>query len=151
MTIIPSTKMTILTPANVANVLENDTKVKVAGVDADGVLRGKIMIKSKFLSSVESGFGFSSAVFGWDMHDMLYQGGVDCAAKNGTYADFTAFPDLSSFRRLPWENDVPFFLLNFYSEGKPVAACPRGLLKGLTERLAQKSYMALAGGEFESF
>lgn len=139
--------MVILTPANVADILKNDTKVKVAGVDADGILRGKIMIKSKFLSVVESGFGFSSAVFGWDMHDKLYEGGVDCSAKDGTYADFTAIPDLSSFRRLPWEDDVPFFLLTFHSEGKPVAACPRGLLKGLTERFATKGYKALAGGE----
>lgn len=41
--------------------LANDTKVQVAGLDVDGVLRGKIMIKDKFLSSVkDGGFGFCS-------------------------------------------------------------------------------------------
>jgi glutamine synthetase len=139
--------MTVLTPTNVAEVLENDTMVKVAGVDADGILRGKIMIKAKFLSSIQSGFGFSSAVFGWDMHDMLYQGGVDCSAEDGTYADFTAYPDLSSYRRLPWEDDIPFFLLTFFTDGKPVAVCPRGLLKDLTDRLYQQNFKALAGGK----
>jgi glutamine synthetase len=139
--------MTVVTTENVAEILEHDQMVKVAGVDADGILRGKIMIKSKFLSSVKSGFGFSSAVFGWDMHDMLYQGGVDCSAEDGTYADFTAFPDLSSFRRLPWEDDIPFFLLTFFTEGKPVAVCPRAMLKGLTDRLEQQNFNALAGGK----
>jgi hypothetical protein len=38
--------------------LVNDTKVKVAGIDADGVIRGKIMSKEKFLSAAKSGFGF---------------------------------------------------------------------------------------------
>lgn len=64
--------------------LKNDTKVKVAGesfilngedrrilirpgVDIDGVLRGKIMSKDKFLSAAKSdGFGFCSVIFGWD-------------------------------------------------------------------------------------
>jgi len=38
--------------------LKEDTKVKVAGIDADGVLRGKIMAKEKFMSAAKSGFGF---------------------------------------------------------------------------------------------
>jgi len=38
--------------------LQNDIKVKVAGVDADGVMRGKVMAKDKFLSAAKSGFGF---------------------------------------------------------------------------------------------
>jgi len=38
--------------------LQRDNKVKVAGIDADGVLRGKVMSKDKFLSAVKSGFGF---------------------------------------------------------------------------------------------
>ena len=38
--------------------LGDDIKVKVAGIDADGVLRGKVMAKDKFMSAVRSGFGF---------------------------------------------------------------------------------------------
>ena len=36
------------------------SKVKVAITDIDGVLRGKFMHKDKFLSAVESDFGFCS-------------------------------------------------------------------------------------------
>lgn len=38
--------------------LVDDIKVKVAGIDADGVMRGKIMAKDKFMSAARSGFGF---------------------------------------------------------------------------------------------
>ena len=38
--------------------LRDDTKVKVAGIDADGVMRGKVMSKDKFMSAAKSGFGF---------------------------------------------------------------------------------------------
>ena len=41
--------------------LANDTKVQVAGLDVDGILRGKVMIKEKFIASVkDNGFGFCS-------------------------------------------------------------------------------------------
>lgn len=42
--------------------LANDNKVKVAGVDIDGVFRGKYMSKRKFLSAAKPGsdFGFCS-------------------------------------------------------------------------------------------
>jgi hypothetical protein len=43
--------------------LKNDNKVKVAGIDVDGVLRGKFMSKEKFLSAVSTdGFGFCSVI-----------------------------------------------------------------------------------------
>jgi len=48
----------LATIADVEQELLKDTKVKVAGIDADGVLRGKIMAKAKFLSAAKSGFGF---------------------------------------------------------------------------------------------
>lgn len=61
-----------VTPENVAQTLQNDSMVKVAGVDVDGQLRGKLMAKKKFLSVVSDGFGFCSVIFGWDMHDQTY-------------------------------------------------------------------------------
>jgi hypothetical protein len=48
-----------LTVDNIKDHLVNDTKIKVAAVDIDGVLRGKVMHKDKFLSIVEGGFGNS--------------------------------------------------------------------------------------------
>ncbi|CAM1502345.1 Fc.00g043290.m01.CDS01 [Cosmosporella sp. VM-42] len=141
--------MTLVTQENIAEVLKNDIKVRVAGVDADGILRGKIMSKEKFLSSVKSGFGFSSAIFGWDMHDALYTHGTGLSSEGGGYADFIAKPDLASFRRLPWESNIPFFLLHFNSEGKPVSACPRGMTRAVVTKLEQQNFKAVAGVELE--
>ena len=61
----PSSKEPELTLDNYEQVLAKDTKIKVAGVDVDGILRGKIMSKQKFLSVVKDGFGFCSVIFGW--------------------------------------------------------------------------------------
>ena len=58
-------KETEVTIDNVESVLQKDNKVKVAGVDVDGILRGKIISKKKFMSVVKDGFGFCSVVFGW--------------------------------------------------------------------------------------
>ena len=139
--------MASLSAENISEELKDDLKVKVAGVDADGILRGKVMAKEKFLSTVTLGFGFSSAVFGWDMHDALLTSEVATAAATSGYTDIIAVADLSSFRRLPWENNMPFFLLHFHVGGKPVAACPRGIMSSITKKLAANNFKALAGGK----
>lgn len=36
----------------------DDFKIKVSGCDIDGISRGKIMIKDKFVKCVNDGFGF---------------------------------------------------------------------------------------------
>jgi glutamine synthetase len=141
-----------LTLENLACVLHLDNKVKVAGVDVDGVLRGKIIAKSKFLSSAKDGFGLSSAIFGWDVHDELYETELEICSKKTGYADFIAVPDLASYRRIPWEDNIAFFLLEFYRDGKRIAPDPRGLMKTVTEKLAANGTMAMSGGiSFRNF
>lgn len=51
------TQQTILTLENLEENLAHDTKIKVAAVDIDGLLRGKIIHRDKFLQVVKSGFG----------------------------------------------------------------------------------------------
>ncbi|KAK0507338.1 hypothetical protein JMJ35_010376 [Cladonia borealis] len=133
--------------------LEHDTKVKVAGVDIDGILRGKLMSKKKFLSIAESGFGFCSVIFGWDMHDQTYFKELKISNAENGYRDIIAVPDMESFRRIPWEDNVPFFLLSFMDPdtGRPVGACPRGLLKTASEKLERQGLGAMAGAEYEFF
>lgn len=52
--------MTKLTLENIETILDGDKRIKVAAVDIDGVLRGKIMHKQKFLQILKDGFGKSS-------------------------------------------------------------------------------------------
>jgi glutamine synthetase len=139
-----------VTAANVAEILQNDRMVKVAGIDVDGQLRGKLMQKSKFLSIVSEGFGFCSVIFGWDQHDMTYYKELSISNKENGYRDLVAVPDLSSFRRIPWESNVPFFLVSFLDPDtrEPVCACPRGLLKSVSAKAEAAGYRAMAGGMF---
>jgi glutamine synthetase len=143
----PSEEITV---ERLPDLLADDNSVKVAGIDVDGILRGKLMAKKKFLSIVSEGFGFCSVVFGWDMHDMTYMRELKVSNKENGYRDLIAIPDLSSFRRIPWENNVPFFLVSFFDPDtmEPVSACPRGLLKTQLEKIQAKGYGAMAGGEF---
>lgn len=137
-----------ITAESLPALLANDTKVKLGGVDVDGIMRGKLVSKSKFLSIAASGFGFCSVIFGWDMHDMTYIRELKVSNKENGYHDILAVPDLSSFRRIPWENDVPFFLVSFYDPDtkEPICACPRGLLKTQLEKFEKGGYGAMAGG-----
>lgn len=146
----PATKLlqAPLTLDSVSKVLEADTKVKLAGVDIDGILRGKLISKKKFLSVVKDGFGFCSVIFGWDMHDLTYFRELKISNKENGYGDIIAKIDLKSFRRIPWEDNVPFFLVSFYNPdtNERLSACPRGLLARMMEKVEKQGYGAMAGG-----
>lgn len=131
-----------------ADLLKNDAAVKVAGCDVDGVLRGKLMAKSKFLSIAKDGLAFCSVIFGWDMHDQTYVRELKISNRDNGYRDLLARVDLSSFRRIPWEDDVPFFLLSFEDPdtGESLSACPRSLLGRQVRMLEESGVKAMAGG-----
>ena len=139
---------TQLTHADLPELLKNDISVKVGGTDIDGQVRGKLMSKKKFLSIAQSGFGFCSVVFGWDMHDQTYFKELKISNAENGYRDILAEVDLSSFRWIPWENNVPFFLCSFREpEGQSLSACPRSLLERQCDKLAANGMGALAGGK----
>lgn len=139
---------TTITVEELPNLLANDIKVKVAGIDCDGILRGKVMAKEKFLDIAQKGFGFSSAVFGWDMQDMLYTTDARIAPADSGYVDFLAVPDLNTFRRIPWEDNIPFFLVHFVQNGEPVSADGRNMLRSICDKLAAANCKGMAGGMF---
>lgn len=139
---------TNVTLENLREALKYDSQVKVAGIDVDGILRGKLVSKEKFLSIARDGFGFCSVIFGWDMHDQTYFRELKISNKENGYRDVIAIPDLESFRRIPWENQVPFFLVSFLDpeNKRPICACPRSLLKTTLKKLQSKGHGAMAGG-----
>lgn len=127
------------------------TKVKVAVCDVDGILRGKFLHRDKFLSAVETGFGFCDVVFGWDCEDVCYDN-VEYTGWHTGYPDAQARVDLQTHRRIPWEDDLDLFLCDFEDrDGNPLGVCPRQALKGVVSRLNEAGYSAQAGFEFEWF
>jgi glutamine synthetase len=126
-------------------------KVKVACSDIDGILRGKYIHRDKFFSAVESGFGFCDVVFGWDSGDQCYDNTKLTGWQHG-FPDALARIDLDTYRTVPWDGGVPFFLGNFVTnDGKPHPLCPRQTLKRVLKRAGKMGFTAMVGAEFEFF
>jgi glutamine synthetase len=126
-------------------------KVKVAIADTDGILRGKYLHRDKFFSAVDTGFGFCNVVFGWDSADVCYDNSSYTGWHSG-YPDALARIDLSTFRRVPWDGQVPFFLADFEDgAGKPLSICPRQTLKRVLAKAGAAGYSVSTGMEFEWF
>ena len=110
-----------------------DGKVKIAFSDIDGILRGKYISTEKFLSVIENNTSFCDVIFGWDAADLAYDNSKFTGWHTG-YPDCPARIDLTTFRKIPWENDIPFFLGEMLDEnGDPSAICPRQLLKRINK------------------
>ena len=127
-------------------------KVKVAVTDIDGVLRGKYLHRDKFLSAADNGFGFCNVVLGWDSSDVCYDN-VSFTGWHTGYPDANVKLDLSTYRRVPWDGGVPFFLGEFVQpDGEtPLEICPRQLLKRVIQRAKDMGFDAAVGVEFEWF
>lgn len=126
-------------------------KVRVAVTDIDGILRGKFLHKDKFLSAAESGFGFCDVVFGWDSSDVAYDNGTFTGWHSG-YPDAQARIDLGTYRPIPWNDSVPFFLGDFVdAKGAPLHVCPRQLLKSVIAKSESMGMNPFYGMEFEWF
>ena len=124
-------------------------KIKVAIVDIDGVARGKFMSREKFISALDSEFGFCEVVFGWDMNDKCYDN-VKITGWHTGYGDLEAKVDVSTFRTIPWENDIPFFIADFDTEEKDKSyVCPRTLLKKVISQAEGMNFKPLFSQEFE--
>ena len=126
-------------------------KVKIAFTDIDGVLRGKYISAEKFLSVSKNGTAFCDVIFGWDVGDLAYDNTRYTGWHTG-YPDAPAQVDLSTFRRIPWENEVPFFLGDLIdNKGLPAYVCPRQLVKKINADAEAAGYKSYFSQEFEWF
>lgn len=59
--------------------------------------------------------------------------------------------DLSTFRRLKWEKDIPFFLCRFVipETGEVLPVDPRSLIAKVTDKGEAMGYKCMSGAEFE--
>lgn len=126
-------------------------KVKIAFADIDGILRGKYISTEKFLSVIDTATGFCDVVFGWDAADVAYDNASYTGWHTG-YPDCPATVDLATFRKIPWEADLPFFLGDFLTtDGKPSPVCPRQLLKKVLADAEAMNLSPTFSQEFEWF
>lgn len=126
-------------------------KVKIAFSDIDGILRGKYISVEKFLSIIDSKTGFCDVIFGWDVNDKTYDNVQFTGAHTG-YPDMSARIDINTFRKIPWENNLPFFLGEFIDkDGKPSHVCPRQLVRRVLDDAKGMGYSPIFSQEFEWF
>jgi glutamine synthetase len=121
--------------------------IKVGVFDLDGVLRGKYISKEKFLSALDSGFGFCDVVLGWDTNDVLFD--------NVTYTGWhSGYPDApvkllpETARALPLEDGL-LMLADFTEPGDAIS--PRATLERIVKRAHDLGFEPYCAFEYEFF
>jgi glutamine synthetase len=130
---------------------KNIDKIKFAFADIDGVLRGKVIHHKKFSDGLQKGYGFCDVVFGWDSSDVC-NNNIELTGWHTGYPDQICRIDLSTFRTIPWQDDIPFFLADFSkADGNDLPACPRSLLKRIAKECKSLGFHPEFAQEFEWF
>lgn len=137
---------------NVLKKLEKENKIKIAVTDIDGILRGKYIHKQKFLDIIDNSFGFCDVIMGWDNTDTVYNNAEVTGWHTG-FPDTKAQIDVTSYRSVPWQDDVAFFLadLNNPETNQPHPGCSRSLLKKVVAKSDNMGFKAVFAQEFEWF
>lgn len=88
---------------------------------------------------------------GWDVHDAVYSRELLISNKANGYRDVIAEIDLSTYRRIPWEENVPFFLVSFLDPDtrEPLSVCPRGVVSLVAKKFEDLGWIPMAGCEYE--
>lgn len=83
------------------------------------------------------------------VHDINYTRELLIANEANGYKDLIALVDLSTYRRLEWEEDAPFFLLRLIDPDtrKSVSVDPRSVLDTVTKNTS--GWKCMAGAELE--
>lgn len=121
---------------------------KIGCFDIDGILRGKYVERRKFLSTLQGGFGFCDVVLGWDSNDALVDN-LQVSGWHTGYRDAPASLDLSTLRRLPFEDDAVLVIGNFV--GDYAGVCPRTLLQTQVEKARALGFEPMSSLEYEFF
>ncbi|MEU2063578.1 glutamine synthetase family protein [Streptomyces sp. NPDC013455] len=128
---------------------EIDTVV-LAFPDMQGRLQGKRFAARFFLDEVlhhgTEGCNYLLAV---DTEMNTVDGYAMSSWERG-YGDFAMHPDLATLRRIPWHPGTALLVADLaWSDGSPVVAAPRQILRRQLDRLAALGYTAQVGTELE--
>ncbi|MFJ7999460.1 glutamine synthetase family protein [Streptomyces sp. NPDC096310] len=128
---------------------EIDTVV-LAFPDMQGRLQGKRFAAPFFLDDVlEHGTEGCNYLLAVDT-DMNTVDGYAMSSWERGYGDFAMRPDLSTLRRVPWNEGTALLVADLaWHDGSPVVAAPRQILRRQLERLAGHGYTAHVGTELE--
>lgn len=128
---------------------EIDTVV-LAFPDMQGRLQGKRFAARFFLDDVlDHGTEGCNYLLAVDT-EMNTVEGYEMASWDRGYGDFAMHADLSTLRRVPWNDGTAMLIADLaWNDGSPVVAAPRQILRRQLERLAELGYSAHVGTELE--
>jgi glutamine synthetase len=129
--------------------------IRLSFPDQHGILRGKTLIASEALKSLESGCAITTTLLAKDTsHRTVFPvftagGGFGRSEMQGA-ADALMIADPRTFRILPWAPATGWILCDLYFfDGRPVPFATRNIYKSVLDRLAQRGYRFKAGLEVE--
>ena len=85
------------------------------------------------------------------VHDTTHFEELLVSNKANGFRDLLAVIDLSTYRRLSWEKNMPLFLCSFIvpETGEWLAVDPRSALRIVTDKYEKKGLKCMSGAEFE--
>ncbi|CCE07914.1 putative glutamine synthetase (glnA4-like) [Bradyrhizobium sp. STM 3843] len=129
--------------------------IRLSFPDQHGILRGKTLIASEAVGSLESGCSITTTMLAKDTaHRTVFPvftkgGGFGMSEMEGA-ADVIMVPDPLTFRVLPWAPTTGWVLCDLYfSDGRPVPFATRHIYRNVLGDLAARGYDYVAGLEVE--
>jgi glutamine synthetase len=129
--------------------------IRLSFPDQHGILRGKTLVASEALASLESGCSITTTMLAKDTsHRTVFPvftagGGFGMREMEGA-ADILMVADPLSFRVLPWVPGTGWLLCDIYfADGRPVPFSTRNLYRSVLDKLAKRGYDFVAGLEVE--
>ncbi|MEV2270670.1 glutamine synthetase family protein [Nonomuraea africana] len=124
--------------------------VLLALVDMQGRMQGKRLSARFFLDEVlhhgSEGCNYLLAV---DV-DMNTVSGYEMSSWERGYGDFVMKPDISTLRRIPWQEGTALLMADLqWEDGSDVTASPRQILRRQLARLEERGLAAYVGTELE--
>jgi glutamine synthetase len=129
--------------------------IRLSFPDQHGILRGKTLVASEALASLESGCTITTTMLAKDTsHRTVFPvftagGGFGMKEMEGA-ADVLMVPDPTTFRELPWAPTTGWLLCDIYfADGRPIPFATRQLYKSVLAELGERGYDFVAGLEVE--
>ena len=129
--------------------------IRLAFPDQHGILRGKTIIASEAIASLESGCSITTTMLAKDTsHRTVFPvftagGGFGMKEMEGA-ADVLMVADPTTFRVLPWAPATGWVLCDLYfGDGRPVPFATRGLYRRVLDELGTRGHDFVAGLEVE--
>jgi glutamine synthetase len=134
---------------------KNLETIRLSFPDQHGILRGKTLIASEALASLESGCTITTSLLAKDTsHKSVFPvfsagGGFGMREMEGA-ADALMVADPTTFRVLPWSPTTGWMLCDIYfADGRPVPFSTRHLCRSVLNKLFARGFEFVAGLEVE--